>query len=87
MASFLIGVVAVLIVLWFTHKFVRANPTGMAKLLQKGGGVVAIVAAFFLALRGGLAVALPLTQTVTTAPAAVPRSQLPVLGPMHRSAA
>ncbi|HEX4555072.1 MAG TPA: DnaJ domain-containing protein [Xanthobacteraceae bacterium] len=60
MASFLIGVVAVLIILWFMHKFVRANPTGMARLLQKGGGIVAIVAAVFIALKGGLAVALPL---------------------------
>jgi hypothetical protein len=60
MASVLIGIVALLIVLWFLHKFVRAHPTGMAKLLQKGGGIVAIVAAFFLALKGGLAVALPL---------------------------
>jgi hypothetical protein len=60
MASVLIGIAALLIVLWFMHKFVRANPTGMANLLQKGGGVVAIVTAFFLALKGGLAVALPL---------------------------
>jgi hypothetical protein len=60
MASFLIGVVAVLILLWFMHKFVRANPTGMARLLQKGGGIVAIVAAVFIAMKGGLAVALPL---------------------------
>jgi hypothetical protein len=60
MASFLIGVVAVVVILWFMHKFVRANPTGMARLLQKGGGIIAIVGAVFLALRGGLAVALPL---------------------------
>jgi hypothetical protein len=60
MASFLIGVLAVLVILWFMHKFVRANPTGMARLLQKGGGIVAIVAAVFIALKGGLAVALPL---------------------------
>jgi hypothetical protein len=60
MASFLIGVVAVLIILWFMHKFVRANPSRMARLLQKGGGIVAIVAAVFIALKGGLAVALPL---------------------------
>jgi hypothetical protein len=60
MASVLIGIVALLIILWFMHKFVQANPTGMAKLLQKGGGIVSLVVAFFVAMRGGLVVALPL---------------------------
>jgi hypothetical protein len=56
----LLDIVLVLIIVWFAHKFVRANPTGMSNLLQKGGGVLAIVAAVFALMHGGLAVALPL---------------------------
>ena len=31
-ASALIGIVALLIILWFLHKYVQANPRGMAWL-------------------------------------------------------
>ena len=44
MAPALVGLVALLIILWFMHKYVQANPRGMAWLLQKGGGVAALVA-------------------------------------------
>lgn len=60
MATVLIGLVALLIVIWFANKFVKANPKGIGKVLQKGGGVLAIIAAVFLVSRGQLAVALPL---------------------------
>ena len=60
MGLVLLDIVAVLIIIWFAHKYVRINPTGMSSLLQKGGGVLAIVAAVFALMHGGLAVALPL---------------------------
>jgi hypothetical protein len=60
MAPALLGLVALLIILWFMHKYVQANPRGMAWLLQKGGGIAALVAATFLTVRGQLYTALPL---------------------------
>jgi DnaJ-like protein len=60
MGSALVGIAALLIIFWFMHKYVQANPRGMAYLLQKGGGLLSLVTAFFLAVRGQLAVALPL---------------------------
>jgi len=60
MGTGLVGIVAVLIILWYMRKFVQANPAGMSYLLQKGGGIAAIVAAVFLMARGELAVGLPL---------------------------
>jgi DnaJ domain len=60
MGSALIGIVALLIILWFMHKYVQANPRGMAYLLQKAGGILAVLLAFFLTLRGELVVGLPL---------------------------
>ena len=63
MAPALVGLVALLIILWFMHKYVQANPRGMAWLLQRGGGVAALVAAAFLAVRGQLYAALPLALT------------------------
>ena len=60
MGALLIGVVALLIILWFMHKYVQANPTGMSYVLQKGGGILALIAAAFVTARGELAVGLPL---------------------------
>jgi DnaJ-like protein len=60
MGAALIGIVALLIILWFMHKYVQANPKGMAYALQKGGGILALIAAAFVTARGELAVGLPL---------------------------
>jgi len=59
-SSVLLGIAAFLIILWFMHKYVQANPTGMAWILQKGGGVAAIIAGVLASAHGGLAVGLPL---------------------------
>ena len=59
-ASALIGLVALAIVLWFIHKFVQANPRGMAWLLQRAGGIAVLLAAAFLTVRGEWVAALPL---------------------------
>jgi hypothetical protein len=60
MGLVLVDIVAVLIIIWFMHKYVRTNPTGMSSLLQKGGGVLAIIAAVLATAHGGLALGLPL---------------------------
>jgi hypothetical protein len=60
MATVIVGIIALMIVLWFVNKFVQANPRGMGGLFQKGGGVVAIIAAVALTAVGQLAVAIPL---------------------------
>ena len=60
MGATLVGIVALLIILWFMHKHVQANPTGMSYVLQKGGGLLALVAAAFVTVRGEFAVGLPL---------------------------
>jgi hypothetical protein len=60
MATVLVGIVALLIILWFVNKFVQANPKGMTFVVQRGGGVAAMIAAVYLASVGQLAVALPL---------------------------
>ncbi len=60
MLTVLLGIVSLLVILWFVNKFVQANPKGVGLLMQKGGGVAAIVAAVFLFSIGQLAVALPL---------------------------
>src|SRR5215831_18757531 len=59
-ASALVGIVALAIILWFMHKYVKANPRGMAWLLQRAGGIATLVAATFLAVRGEFVAALPL---------------------------
>ena len=59
MATVLVGIIALMIVLWFANKFVQANPKGIAFLFQKGGGVAAMIVAVFLASIGQLALALP----------------------------
>ena len=63
MGAALIGIAALAIILWFMHKFVQANPTGMAWLLQRAGGIALLLAATFLTVRGELIIALPMFVT------------------------
>ncbi|HLH91802.1 MAG TPA: DnaJ domain-containing protein [Xanthobacteraceae bacterium] len=60
MGSVLTGIVALLVVLWFMHKYVRANPTGTAWLAQRAGGLLALVAGVLLTLRGLIGLGVPL---------------------------
>ena len=60
MGTLLLGAVALGIILWFMHKYVQANPSGMSWLLQRGGGIAALLAAVLLTVRGQFAVGLPL---------------------------
>ncbi len=60
MGAALVGIVAMAIILWFMHKFVQANPRGMAWVLQRLGGIAVLIAAAFLTVRGEWVAALPL---------------------------
>jgi len=59
-ASLLVGIVAVVAVLWLMGKYARATSSRKASLVQKGGGILALIAAVVVTLRGGLALGLPL---------------------------
>jgi hypothetical protein len=56
----LLGLVALVIVLWALHAFARANPGNLVRVLKPTGGLAALGAAVFLGVRGQLALALPL---------------------------
>jgi hypothetical protein len=63
MPTIIIGVVALLIVLWALNAFKNANPKGLAIGMRTAGGIAAVAGAAFLALRGQLAIAIPLGAT------------------------
>lgn len=50
----LAGAIAAFLVWWSFRSALRANPARLARLLKRGGGVVAIAAAILLMLRGRL---------------------------------
>ena len=56
----LLGIAALLIVLWALNGFVKANPKGLAIGMKMAGGVAALGAAVFLAFRGQFSLAAPL---------------------------
>ncbi len=58
--AILLGIVALLIVLWALNGFVKANPKGVAIGMRAAGGVAALAAAAILALRGQIQFAVPL---------------------------
>ena len=60
MQIFLLGVLALLLVLYLMGRFSRANPTVMARRVRVGAGAAAIVAAAVLFVRGAAAIAVPL---------------------------
>jgi hypothetical protein len=60
MAPLLLGVVALLAILWMAGAFTRLDPKGLARGLRAGGGVVLLVVAGFMALRGQIGFAVPL---------------------------
>jgi hypothetical protein len=60
MPLILLGLVALVIVLWALHAIAKANPGDLARVLKPTGGLAALGAAVFLGVRGQLALALPL---------------------------
>jgi hypothetical protein len=60
MPAFLLGVVALLLLLWAASAFIKADPKEVARVLRWIGGVAALLLAGFLLFRGAIAVAIPL---------------------------
>jgi hypothetical protein len=60
MPAFLLGVVALLLLLWAASAFIKADPKEAARLLRWIGGVAALPLAGFLLFRGQIGVAVPL---------------------------
>jgi DnaJ-domain-containing protein 1 len=60
MPEFLLGVLALLLLLWAASGFVKADPKQVARALRWIGGGAALLLAAFLLFRGEIAVAVPL---------------------------
>jgi hypothetical protein len=60
MGPVILGVIALLIILWALNGFAKTNPKVMAKVIRLSGGVVAVVGALFLAVRGQIGLAIPI---------------------------
>ena len=60
MPEFLLGVVALLLLLWAASAFIKADPKEVARALRWIGGGAAVLLAGFLLFRGAIAVAIPL---------------------------
>ena len=60
MPTMLLGLVALVIVIWALHAIAKANPGKLVRVMKPTGGIAAVGAAVFLGVRGQLALALPL---------------------------
>ena len=58
--TLLLGLVALAILIWGAQKYVKADPRKLAALVKPAGGVAALGAAAFLAIRGQFALAAPI---------------------------
>jgi len=56
----IIGVIALVIVLWALNAYTKADVKDLVRGVKLGGGLIALAMAAFLAVRGQLAVAIPL---------------------------
>ena len=60
MPAFLLGVVALLLLLWAAGAFIKADPKQVARVLRWVGGGAALLLAGFLLFRGQIGIAIPL---------------------------
>jgi DnaJ domain len=60
MPALILGVLALILVLWVLNAFSKADPHLAARIVKTAGGIVALAGAAFFGARGQLAVALPL---------------------------
>lgn len=58
--TLLFGLVALALLLWMAQKYLKADPRKLAAVLKLSGGIVALGFAAFFAVRGQLAIAVPL---------------------------
>src|SRR5262252_1318444 len=63
MPTLLLGILALIVILWLANSFVRTNPQVLAAALKTAGGIVALSGAAFFGVRGRLEVAIPLGMT------------------------
>jgi hypothetical protein len=60
MGPVVLGVIALLVILWALTGFAKANPKALAKVVRLSGGIIAVVGAVFLAVRGQIGLAIPI---------------------------
>ena len=60
MVTIIIGIVALVIVLWALNAYTRADAKDLVRGVKLGGGLLALAMAVFLAVRGQFAIAIPL---------------------------
>jgi len=58
--TLVLGLASLAIILWMAQKYLKADPRKLAALAKPAGGVLALLGAGFLALRGQFAIAVPL---------------------------
>ncbi len=58
--TLLLGLVALVLLLWLLNSYVKADPRKVAATLKLSGGIAALAGAAFLAARGQLGLAIPL---------------------------
>jgi hypothetical protein len=56
----LIGVIALLILLWLAQSYAKADPRWLAAVLKISGGIISLAVALFVGVRGHFEVAVPL---------------------------
>jgi DnaJ domain len=61
--TLLFGLAALAVLLWMAQKYLQADPRKLAAVLKLSGGIAALAFAAFFAVRGQLAVAVPLGMT------------------------
>jgi len=60
MPTLLLGVLALVLLLWFVNGFARGSPQVLAAVLKTAGGIVSLAGAAFFGIRGHLELAIPL---------------------------
>ena len=60
MPTVILGLLALVLVLWALNVLAKSDPKLVARVLKGGGGVLALGLAVFLGLRGELAIAIPI---------------------------
>jgi hypothetical protein len=63
MPTLILGILALILILWLLNSFARSNPQVLAAALKTGGGVAALAGAAFFGIRGRIDVAIALGMT------------------------
>src|SRR5580698_9377838 len=63
MPSIFIGLIALILLMWFAKSFAKADPKYLIRVGRTAGGIVALAGAAFLGVRGQLSFAVPLGLT------------------------